>query len=113
LPSDAGDDQADNDKDGGSDFLFLLQNASGLCPGDEWRGIKLFRSRSVSAAEEYLGALPRDSLFSRSQLIFSFLVFYRSAHRPESFLQHIRNPLFLLWRHTFWESGGFAGLNIE
>ncbi len=34
---------------------------SGICSGDEWRGIKFFRSRSVGAAEEYLEALPRGA----------------------------------------------------
>ena len=39
-------------------FLFTRQNTSGLCPGDEWRGNKLFRSRSEAERRNTSGLCP-------------------------------------------------------
>ncbi|GMX58194.1 MAG: hypothetical protein YFSK_5370 [Candidatus Yanofskyibacterium parasiticum] len=39
-------------------FLFTRQNTLGLCPGDEWRGNKLFRSRSEAERRNTSGLCP-------------------------------------------------------
>ena len=45
--------------------LFTRQNTSGLCPGDEWRGNKLFRSRSEAERRNTSGLCP-GVVYSRS-----------------------------------------------
>ena len=39
-------------------FLFTRQNTLGLCPGDEWRGNKLFQSRSEAERRNTSGLCP-------------------------------------------------------
>jgi hypothetical protein len=40
------------------EILFIRQNTPWLCRGDEWRGIKLFRSRSEAERRNASGLCP-------------------------------------------------------